>query len=46
MEREVVSAQGIKDEILNTNLNNQRSTNEGVSIDSSQALTLTLWFDV
>ena len=45
MEWGVMSAQGIKDEILDTNLNEHRAANGGVSNDSSQALTLTIWDD-
>ena len=41
-----VSAYGIRDEILNTHLNKQREANGGVSTDSSQALALTVLFDV
>ena len=40
----VVSAQGIKDEILNIHFNVQKATNVGVSTDSSQALAGTVWF--
>ena len=42
MEWEVMSAQGIRDEILSTNLNKHGVANGGVSTDSSQALTLTI----
>jgi hypothetical protein len=42
MEWKVRSAQGIRDEIMDKNLNKHRATNGGVSNDSSQALTLTI----
>ena len=46
MEWEVVGAQGIRDEILNTHFSVQKAANGGVLTDSSQALALTEWLDV
>ena len=46
MEWEVMSSQVITDEILNTHFNEHKAANGGVSTDSSQALALTVWFDV
>ena len=41
-----MSAQGIKDEILNIHFSEHKVANGGVSNDSSQALALTVWLDV
>ena len=42
MEWNVMSAQGIRDEILNTHLNEHRAASEGAMWESFQELTLTI----
>ena len=41
-----MSAQGIRDERLCTNLNKHREASEGATWEWFQTLTLTIWFDV
>ena len=46
MEWEFLSAQGIRDEILNTHFSEQKEANGGVSTDNSEAIALTNSLDV